>query len=61
MSITGVLIGAYAVILVITFLVAMMADRAFGNHLLPRIFIVAAILTVLGWLLFLKRGRTGGP
>jgi cytochrome c biogenesis protein CcdA len=61
LSIAGMFIGGYAVILVITYVVALMADKAFGNHLLPRIFVVAAILTVLGWLLFRKRGRAGRP
>jgi hypothetical protein len=57
----AVIFVAFGVILAITYVVGLTADKAFGNHLLLRIFVAVAILTVLGWLLFRKSGRVRRP
>ena len=57
----AVIFVAYGVILAIAYVVGLTADKAFGNHLLLRIFVAVAILTVLGWLLFRKSGRASRP
>jgi len=61
LSIAGVLFVAFAVIIAITIVVSLVADRTFGDHIVPRLLIVAVILSVLGWLLFRKRGTASRP
>jgi hypothetical protein len=58
---TGVIFFAFAIITATAYVVGLMADKAFGNHLLPRLFVVGAILGVLGWLVFRKSGRASWP
>ena len=57
----AVMLVALVVIGAIAAAVGEMADKAFGNHLLLRIFVAVAVLAVFGWLLFRKRGTTSRP
>jgi len=61
LSIAGVSFVAFAAIVAVTIVVSLVADKVFGNHLLPRLLVVATILSVLGWLLFRKRRTASRP
>jgi hypothetical protein len=56
LAIAFTILVAIAVIFAITYVVGLLADKAFGNHLLPRLLVVALIVSVLGWLVFRKPG-----
>jgi hypothetical protein len=49
------------VIIAVAFGVSQAADKIFGDRLLPRLLTVAVILSVLGWLVFRRRGTASRP
>ena len=61
LSIAGVLFVAFAVIVAITMAVGLVTDKIFGDHLVPRLLTVLVILSVLGWLVFHRRGTASRP
>jgi hypothetical protein len=61
LSIAGAIFGGFVVIIAVAFGVSQAADKIFGDHLLPRLLTVAVILSVLGWLVFRRRGTASRP
>jgi hypothetical protein len=61
LSIAVVWLVGYAFLPAYATAVSRLADRIFGNHVVLRLVIAAAILLFLGWLLFRKRGTAGRP
>jgi hypothetical protein len=61
LSIAVVLLIGYLLLPVYATVVSRLADKIFGNHVVLRLVIAAAILLFLGWLLFRKRGTASRP
>ena len=61
LSITVVLLVGYWLLPAYATAVSRVVDKIFGNHVVLRILVVAAILLFLGWLLFRKRGTASRP
>ena len=59
-SIAGIMFGGFAVAVLIAYALGLVANKAFSNHLWPRLFVAASIVAVVTVLFFSRRG-TGQP